>query len=654
MVAFGGFRVAAVLVAAANIACSGLADRAEPAELVATRAEPVIGGSPDPGESGTVYVTHLDYPFLCSGTLIGATLVVTAKHCTFRERADGTDAPLTGSRFRVGFGPAYGQLDWRGTTSMEWIGMPGELEVQPAVDAGEDVALLWLSSAMPAGARIHSVKLDYVPAVGDPITIVGYGRSSLTNDQSGVKLMTTDSVNGVIGATGIIQTQGKGACSGDSGGSFFFGANRDLVGITSTAGMSEPDRACDLGITHAGSVRNQRVSQFLQAALARLGVCAPSPEICGDGRDQDCDGIADNQCQKDGQPCGSDVDCASGVCAEIAGQRICARACDERTPCPAANRCVSSCTQGFCVAGAQGTGKLLAPCSDSAECASNHCAASGCSLICNPLLGQCPDDMACSLAAGCGECATLAGVPGPRQLGERCASGADCAGGAECVDDGFGVRRCATLCLPGDVCPGGFSCRRGQCLRGGGLSSGERCLAPEDCASNLCALFPDKRENYCAKPCSSEIDCSNGLECREELGARICVPVGRRMGESCTHDDECTTRRCIAALGVCSRQCNPSTIACPPGFLCEVVAGELACVQAPEVEPDAGSGGAGGVAGAAGQPQAGADGGAAAPGFGSSSGGCGCRATKGRGGSAPLALFSLLIAAGARRQTRRP
>lgn len=659
-------RAGSILLAA--LVAGGCAD-APATGALAQVEQPIINGTPDPGETGTVYVSHLDYPFLCSGTVIGPTLVVTAKHCTFVEKTGANnDVPMKGDRFRVGFGPQQGQLTWRGTTKMEWIGQPGNVEVQPAVDGGQDVALLWLSSAVPAGTKIHAVKLDYIPAANDPLTIVGYGRSSLSSNKSGVKLMTVDTFNGLNGATGIIQAKGKGACSGDSGGSFYFGAARELVGVTSTAGASAPGKACDIGITNASSVRNQGVNAFLAAALGQIGVCAPAPEICGDGLDQDCDSVVDNQCKKDGQPCASDVDCETGTCQDIAGQKLCVRVCDDKTPCPPGSVCATSCTQGYCLAGAQGTAKLLEACAGSAECASNHCGGAGCTLVCNPLLGQCPDDMACAVTPTCGECAPIAGVPGPRKLGEACSTTSDCEVDGTCVDDGFGILRCATPCLEGNVCPSGFACRNAQCVRAGGLSTGERCLGPDDCASALCAVFSEPWENYCTKPCSTSGECGNGFDCKQELGAQICVPAVERMGEPCVADSQCTSDQCHPTLGLCTRQCDPKSAPCPVGFACHVVDGELACVPGPGAFPPdggagsagasgggAGSGGVGGAAGSGGSVAGSGGGAGTAPAgseAGESSSGCGCRTASTRSSGSVVALLALAFGI-ARRAGRR-
>ncbi len=607
---------------------------------------PIIDGTPDPGESGVVYVTHLDYPFLCSGTVVHPQLVTTAKHCTFRERS-GPDLAMAGDRFRVGFGPSQANLTWRGTVRMEWIGMPGSVEVQPSVDAGEDIALLYLAGSVPAGTRVHDVKLDYFPASGDKITIVGYGRSSLSSSAAGVKRTTTDDFNGFDAATGILQTTGKGACSGDSGGAFFFGTGRELVGVTSTAGGSSTSSFCDIGITQATSVRNANVNRFLFDALSALGTCLQQPEICGDGLDQDCDGVADNQCTPDGAACTADVQCQNGLCDDLGTGPRCIRLCDETVKCPATSRCVvtDGCSRGYCEAGAQGVGKLLQACSDHQACATNHCSAEGCTRLCRSTLGECPDGMACAVGATCGECLDEVNVAGPRHLGESCTSTADCDADGECKDDGFGVLRCAMPCFEGESCPGGFRCRDGQCLRTGGFSNGDRCTGPDDCASFLCAVVSGEPErSFCTRPCTTATECGTGFDCAEKFGQMVCVPDGLLLGEECVADSQCTSRQCDVDLGVCTRACDPRTVACPAGFTCEVLRGDLRCVPAPgawpagpEPVPDSGAsgtagstGGTGvgaGTGGAAGVPAAGAPsagGTRAEPSSGGDDGGCGC------------------------------
>jgi hypothetical protein len=207
-------------------------------------------------------------------------------------------------------------------------------------------------------------------------------------------------------------------------------------------------------------------------------------------------------------------------------------------------------------------------------------------------------------------------------------------------------------------------------VRAGGLSTGERCLGPDDCSSALCAVFSEPWENYCTKPCSTSGECGNGFDCKQELGAQICVPAVLRMGEPCVADSQCTSDQCHPTLGRCTRQCNPKTAPCPPGFACNVVDGELACVPGPGAfPPDGGAGSAGTSGGAAGVAGSGGSGGGGTAGSaggsggsagssgagseaGESSSGCGCRTARTRAGGSVAALLALALGI-ARRAGRR-
>jgi hypothetical protein len=208
------------------------------------------------------------------------------------------------------------------------------------------------------------------------------------------------------------------------------------------------------------------------------------------------------------------------------------------------------------------------------------------------------------------------------------------------------VLRCASPCLEGNVCPPGFTCGRGWCIRGGGFFSGERCRGPTECRNNLCALFANQpSNNYCTKPCESDDDCGAGFSCRDELGAWHCVPAVRRMGEECVADTDCTTRRCAAELGRCTRACDPTSEPCPAGFRCEIVNAELLCIPSLNAFPGPTEGGsdASGRGGASGAPPVAGVGGTETA-VGDSDGGCGCRAASHRSSGSPTALFVVLVA----------
>jgi hypothetical protein len=339
---------AGVLVASLVGGCSAAGDEDRAAGVEQAR-QAVIDGSPAPEQTGVVHVAHPDLPVVCSGTVIAPTLVVTAKHCVVREQTD-EDAVLSPSGFRVGFGPDLEQLTILEVERTDWIGAPEQVEVAPAVEAGEDVALLHLAEPVVRGTQIHALAQDYEPAVGDSYLLVGYGRSSLETGLAGTRLSSVDEVSAYDPVSGILEATGNGACDGDSGGPFLHGADGALVAVISEIGGSDENTFCDIGVTFGHSLANPRVKQLLSDALASLPPCEQTQEVCDNGQDENCDGQIDEYCGQDGDTCSADTDCETELCRDLGEGLVCVQRCEELNSCRAGYDCWRVAGEEHCVA----------------------------------------------------------------------------------------------------------------------------------------------------------------------------------------------------------------------------------------------------------------------------------------------------------------
>jgi secreted trypsin-like serine protease len=164
---------------------------------------------------------------MCSGTLVRADRVLTAAHCA--------DAFVTFT-VRTPQGVPYTREVTDGEVNLSYDATPGA--EHDARNVGSDAALLQLASALPtefAPPTLSSTEL----AAGEPLEVVGYGRSSETANDAGTKRQVTAetvTVFGVETAFTFDNAAGEAvACPGDSGGAVF--AWRDgkleIVGVIS-------------------------------------------------------------------------------------------------------------------------------------------------------------------------------------------------------------------------------------------------------------------------------------------------------------------------------------------------------------------------------------------------------------------------------------
>jgi hypothetical protein len=293
-----------------------------------------------------------------------------------------------------------------------------------------------------------------------------------------------------------------------------------------------------------------------------FGACTaeklPSVEICGSGRDHDCDGLID--CKD--PDCASDPSCRPGACNNPADLKACP--CGQQNasrPCydgPAGTRGIGVCKDGMQLCLSSGEVLKWGGCTGATVPGSEACQ-DGLDNDCDGLV-DCKDPD-CSTASGCvPECATGAtdpcytGPPGTMDHG-LCKPGKK-----TCSPDGkWGP------CL-GEVKPGksesyfnfDTSCRDGI---------DNDCNGLKDCSEPLCGLDPSCAPPVCSanqtRPCySGPPGTENVGPCRG--GTQTCAPDGKSFG-ACKGDVVPRSEGALCADGIdndCNGQLDCKDAAC--------------------------------------------------------------------------------------------
>jgi V8-like Glu-specific endopeptidase len=352
--------------------------------------------------------------FLCTGTLIGPKLVLTAAHCV-------DDHEIEVASYVIYFGTDVVDENDPGfifmTSAVSTVFHP-DWDIND-LEAGNDIALIHLADEVP----ITPAALRRTPItgadVGSPIELVGWGITSGDGEDSGLKRHVTSNLADFDDKLLLVGNSETNTCNGDSGGPAFLdaGAGQEVIGVTSFGDVDCAIQGVDT-----------RVDAFLDF------IAASSDPGTGPGTGG---GLGDACADADG--------CQSGLCASGggAGDGICTQECSATAPCPGDFQCVPADDSSFCLPSQQpggGAGQLGDPCTDNSQCADGLCVAGAdgggsCSQACDGVL-DCPGGFSCEpLTDGSSACVASdagggAGLPVPvsRDDGGGCSAAGDTGG----------------------------------------------------------------------------------------------------------------------------------------------------------------------------------------------------------------------------------
>jgi protease YdgD len=303
------------LLALAVLACSP----APPSPLAASQPSVDLAvparGVPDRGADPAVVLLDVAGQGWCSGALVAADVVLTARRCVSVLRGDlrcpAAGPQIAGARDLTTVHVLVGE---DAATAVERA--RGRSVVVPGGDVlcGADVALLALDATIDdvVPLVVHATGA----AVGDHVRTVAYAHGHR---------MVRDHVP-VAASSSRELSLAEAPCEGEAGGPALDEATGEIVGVLSRGGP-----ACGASDGYDVDTRADAflplVQQALAAAAGAHGAHAAKPKK----------GPVDL-----GASCVRASDCAAAACVDYAGSQYCTRLCGATDRCPSTYRCMAA------------------------------------------------------------------------------------------------------------------------------------------------------------------------------------------------------------------------------------------------------------------------------------------------------------------------
>lgn len=195
---------------------------------MAKGSSPIIGGTVDSGHPKVVLLYNRVQGYLCTGTVIGPSVVLTAGHCTWNE-AGSTEG--TASEFDVfgGTDVVNAGYDWKlGVTQIHT-----NPNYNPTGFGVGDSGIVILDDIAPTGSMAWASSDQGQISVGAPFTAVGFGITGAGTNTSGTKRTVALSVTALDANEFEFGSSTSNTCSGDSGGP----AIMNLSGVDTVVGI---------------------------------------------------------------------------------------------------------------------------------------------------------------------------------------------------------------------------------------------------------------------------------------------------------------------------------------------------------------------------------------------------------------------------------